>query len=275
MPELPEVETVRRSLAPRLLGRRVAAVRAEPAVLRAGIRPAEWRALAGGEALAALRRHGKYLVAEFGPAAAVVHLGMSGRLELHPPEAPCERHTHLRLAFEHGVELRFVDPRRFGMAVVLPVPELPAFAPLAALGVDALDGDVEAALLAAAPRARTPVRSLLLDQGVLSGVGNIYANEALARAGIHPLTPAASLSRARLRRLAAALRAVLADALAAGGTTLADGGFADAEGRGGYFAVALAVYGREGEPCRRCGARVRREVAAGRSCFFCPRCQRR
>jgi formamidopyrimidine-DNA glycosylase len=109
---------------------------------------------------------------------------------------------------------------------------------------------------------------------VLAGVGNIYANEALSRAGIHPLTPAARLSRARVRRLAAAVRAVLADALAAGGTTLADGGFADAEGRSGYFAVALDVYGREGEPCRRCGARVRRQVAAGRSCFFCPRCQR-
>jgi len=274
MPELPEVETVRRSLAPRIVGRRIVGVVAEPVALRMGVDPPAWRGLAGPAPLSALRRHGKYLIAEVGAAAAVLHLGMSGRLVLEEPHAPGARHTHLRLRFEHGIELRFVDPRRFGMAVVVPRGELARFAPLAALGVDALDDDAEATLLAAARSSRAPVRALLLDQGVLAGVGNIYANEALARAGIHPLRVASGLSRARVRRLAAAVREVLADALAAGGTTLADGGFADAAGASGTFAVSLDVYGREGEPCRRCGTRVRRLVSAGRSTYFCPRCQR-
>jgi formamidopyrimidine-DNA glycosylase len=274
MPELPEVETVRRSLEPHIVGRRVTAVVATPIALRLGIEPGEWSALAGGAALGALSRRGKYLLADFGASTAVFHLGMSGRLVLREHAATCDRHTHLRLRFDGGRELRLVDPRRFGMAVVVPAGDLPAFAPLAQLGVDALDGDVEAAVTAAARRSRSPIRALLLDQTVIAGVGNIYANEALARAGIHPLRQAHAISNERLARLAAAVKGVLADAVEAGGTTLADGGFSDASGNEGYFAVRLDVYGREGGPCRRCGAAVRRRVTGGRSAFYCPRCQR-
>ena len=274
MPELPEVETVRRSLAPHIVGRRVTAVEAAPVRLRLGIEPREWHGLAGGALLAGLHRRGKYIVADFGAATAILHLGMSGRLVLRPCDAGCEKHTHLRLRFEDGVELRLVDPRRFGMAVVVPTAALPEFAPLAELGADALDGDVEAALLEGAQRSRSPIRAVLLDQAVIAGVGNIYANEALARAGVHPLRRAAALSRSRVRRLAAAVVAVVADALAAGGTTLADGGFSDAAGNAGYFAVQLDVYGREGLPCRRCGSAIVRRVAGGRSIFYCSRCQR-
>ena len=274
MPELPEVETVRRSLEPHIVGRRVMAVDAAPVKLRLGIEPGEWRALAGGAALGALVRRGKYILADFGAATAVFHLGMSGRLVLREPAASCERHTHLRLRFDGGRELRLIDPRRFGIAAVVPTGNLPAFAPLAELGVDALDGDVETALTAAARRSRSPIRALLLDQSVIAGVGNIYANEALAHAGIHPLRQAHTIAGARLVRLAAAVKAVLADAVEAGGTTLADGGFSDAAGNEGYFAVRLDVYGREGAPCRRCSAAVRRRVAGGRSVFYCPHCQR-
>jgi formamidopyrimidine-DNA glycosylase len=274
MPELPEVETVRRSLEPHIVGRRVTAVDAAPVKLRLGIEPAEWNGLAGGAALAALARRGKYILADFGAATAVFHLGMSGRLVLREHATACERHTHLRLRFDGDRELRLVDPRRFGMAVVVPTGKLPAFAPLAELGVDALDGDVTAALTTAARRSRSPIRALLLDQTIVAGVGNIYANEALSRAGIHPLRQARAISNERLASLAAAVQTVLADAVEAGGTTLADGGFSDAAGNEGYFAVRLDVYGRDGQPCRRCGSPIRRRVAGGRSVFHCPRCQR-
>jgi len=198
---------------------------------------------------------------------------MSGRLALAPAGGALLPHTHLRVRFEGGLELRLIDPRRFGMAVVVPTAGLAAFAPLAALGVDALDGALAEALVAAVRRSRSPIRSLLLDQTVVAGIGNIYATEALARARIHPLRRASALSPRRVAALARAVREVLEEALAAGGTTLEDGGFADADGNAGYFAVRLAVYGREGEPCHRCATAIRRQTLAGRSVFFCPRCQ--
>jgi formamidopyrimidine-DNA glycosylase len=198
---------------------------------------------------------------------------MSGRLALLPPETPCAKHTHLRLRFEEDRELRLIDPRRFGLAVVVATESVGSLPFLSELGVDALGSDVESALVTAAARSVSPIRSLLLDQTVLAGVGNIYATEALSRAGIHPFRQASSLARRRVARLAAEVGRVLSEAVAAGGTTLEDGGFSDAAGNAGYFAVQLAVYGREGLPCGRCGASIRRRVAGGRSAFFCPRCQ--
>lgn len=274
MPELPEVETVRRSLAPHVVGRRVAAVEARAVRLRGGLDPEAWRAAAVGATVASLSRRGKYLLADFGRTTGVIHLGMSGRLALVRPEVACVAHTHLRIRFGDDLELRFIDPRRFGMAVVVGAGDVGAFPGLAELGVDALDGEIRGALAAAAARSASPIRALLLDQTVLAGLGNIYANEALARSGIHPLRRSSSLSRARVARLAEAVTAVLREALAAGGTTLEDGGFSDAAGNAGYFAMQLAVYGREGQPCGRCGTPVVRRVASGRSVFFCPRCQR-
>jgi len=274
VPELPEVETVRRSLAPHVVGRRVERVEARRIKLRRGIDPRPWRARVLGATLERIGRRGKYLLLEFDRATVVIHLGMSGRLQLARPGREHDPHTHLVLGFGRGVELRFVDPRRFGAAFIVAPGTTDRVPELAALGPDPMQEDVAPALRDAAARSRAPIRSLLLDQHVVAGLGNIYANEALARAGIHPLRRAETIAPRRVARLAAEIRAVLENALIAGGTTLADGGFADAEGASGYFAVQLAVYGREGEPCPRCGSVIRRVVAGNRSAFFCPRCQR-
>ncbi len=273
MPELPEVETVRRSLEPHLVGRRVVEVEARPVRLREGIEPADWQARIEGTRFTALERRGKYLIAHGERAAALFHLGMSGRLVLARPQEAFAPHTHLVLRLEGGLEVRFVDPRRFGVAVVLEPGALATHPSLAGLGPDPLCGDAVAALTAAA-RSHTPIRSLLLDQHVLAGLGNIYANEALALARISPLRRADRIAPRRLVALAAAVRQVLTAALEAGGTTLRDGGFVDAAGGGGYFAVKLGVYGREGQPCPACGGAIVRRVLAGRSAFYCPRCQR-
>jgi formamidopyrimidine-DNA glycosylase len=274
VPELPEVETVRLSLAPHMVGHRVVEVRARRIKLREGISPASWRARFEGARITALERRGKYLLASADDAVALFHLGMSGRLLLRRSDEPLEPHTHLVLRMEHGLEVRFVDPRRFGVAVVLRPGQVGRHPGLRRLGTDPLSGEMREALRQAAARSRSPIRSVLLDQTVLAGLGNIYANEALARAGISPLRRARSISAGRIGALAGAIREVLDEALEAGGTTLRDGGFVNAAGDGGYFSVRLLVYGREGEPCVACGRPIRRRVLAGRSVFFCPSCQR-
>jgi formamidopyrimidine-DNA glycosylase len=273
MPELPEVETVRRSLLPHLVGRRVQSVVAYPARLRAGIVPGDWEALTG-RVFQGIERRGKYLIFGLDGSFAVIHLGMSGRLCVAEQGMACAPHTHLRLALVGGGELRYVDPRRFGVAVVLAADRLAGFAPLAGLGCEPLAGEATEALVQASVRSRVPIRNLLLDQTVLAGVGNIYANEALARAGINPARPACTIARRRLVRLAECVREVVAEALEAGGTTLADGGFTDASGESGYFARSLRVYDREGLPCPACGSAIRRRVLSGRSTYLCSRCQR-
>jgi len=274
VPELPEVETVRRSLEPRLVGHRVTRVEARKIRLREGIEPNEWEAGVVGRRLLGLERRAKYILARFEASTALFHLGMSGRLVVALPDDPREPHTHLVLRFDHGRELRLVDPRRFGVAIVLPNQAVAQHPGLLRLGADPLAAEAAAALRQRAARSRVAIRNLLLDQSVLAGIGNIYANEALARAGIHPLRAASAISARRLDRLAGAVQEVLEAALRAGGTTLDDGGFVDADGRGGYFAVELMVYGREGEACPRCGGRIARRAAGGRSVYYCPRCQR-
>ena len=274
VPELPEVETIRRSLAPHLVGHRVAGVQARRIRLREGIDPASWRKRFVGVRIEALDRRGKYLLAHAERAVGVFHLGMSGRLVLRSPEEKREPHTHLVLRMDHGLEVRFVDPRRFGVALALPPEQVALHPGLAGLGPDPLAGGSGEVLRRAAAGSRAPIRSILLDQTVLAGLGNIYANEALARAGISPLRRGRAISAIRLDALAGAIREVLLEALEAGGTTLRDGGFVNAAGDGGYFAVKLAVYGREGEPCLACGRPIMRRVLAGRSVFYCPSCQR-
>jgi len=274
VPELPEVETVRRSLAPHLVGHRVVGVWARRIRLREGINPRSWRERVEGARITSLERRGKYLLAYADGAVALFHLGMSGRMVLRRPEEAHEPHTHLVLRMDHGLEVRFIDPRRFGVAVVLRVEALEAHPGLGRLGVDPLSEGMHEALRLAAARSRAPIRSVLLDQTVLAGLGNIYANEALARAGISPLRRARSISNQRIGALADSVREVLSEALEARGTTLRDGGFVNASGNGGYFAVRLIVYGREGEPCVTCGAPIRRRVLTGRSVYYCPKCQR-
>lgn len=274
MPELPEVEVVRRSLAPRMVGDVVARIEARAPALR---EPLDAAALAGdleGRRVEAVRRRAKYLLVDVeGGQTLALHLGMSGRLTLAEAGGQTGgKHEHLVVHLASGRRLRFVDPRRFGLAFSLPTAAIGADPHFAHLGVeplgDAFDG---AHLRAAARRRRGPVKPFLMDATVVVGVGNIYASEALFAAGVHPQRSVARVAPARWRRLAAAVRETLERAIAQGGSSISD--FVDGEGRAGYFQVAFAVYDREGLPCPRCATPVRRLVQAGRSSFYCPGCQ--
>lgn len=273
MPELPEVEVLRRSLAPRLVGWKIESVEVRESRLREPVSRRALEALGGCE-FSALRRRAKYLLADLsGGKTLVVHLGMSGRLSLRRREAASETHQHVVLVLSGGEDLVFRDPRRFGLVVVLPTAELERDRRFAHLGVEPLDEGFDGERLAGLARGRRgPVKNFLMNARLVVGVGNIYASEALFEAGIHPGRSVARIARRRWNRLAGAVQSVLVRALDEGGTTLSD--FEDAVGRAGYFQVSLAVYGREGEPCRRCGRPVRRIVQAGRSTFYCVACQR-
>ena len=227
-----------------------------------------------GRRIERLRRRAKYLLIDLeGGSTLVIHLGMSGRLTVVPAGAGREPHEHLGLFLDSDRRLRFRDPRRFGLAFALPSGALAADRHFAHLGVEPLGEEFSGALLAELARGRrAPVKAFLLDARNVVGVGNIYATEALHQAGIHPRRSVARISRERWDRLAVAVREVLERAIRQGGTTLND--FTDGQGNSGYFQVSLAVYGREGEPCPRCGAAIRRIVQSGRSTFYCPRCQR-
>lgn len=274
MPELPEVEVLCRSLAPPLTGRRIERIAAEPISLREPLDEARLRRALAGSRVVALRRRAKYLLLDVDRGwTLLLHLGMSGRLTLAAENAAREPHEHLALFLDRGERLRFRDPRRFGLAVAVPTAELAADPRLAGLGAEPLAAGFEASVLQSAANSRRgPVKSFLMDGQVVVGVGNIYASEALFRARVHPTRSVARIGAATWQRLAGAVVATLQDAIEQGGTTLND--FTDGAGSPGEFQVSLAVYGREGEPCGRCGAVIRRLVQGGRSSFYCPRCQR-
>lgn len=273
MPELPEVEVLRRSLEPRLVGRRIERVEVRARALREPLEKRKLAALAGRRFLR-LGRRAKYLLADLeGERTLVVHLGMSGRLTLVSGETLREPHEHLAFRLDSGERLRLRDPRRFGLAFAVESARVAEDPHLAGLGVEPLGGAFSGDDLArAARRRRGPVKGLLLDGRVVAGVGNIYACEALFRAGIRPDRPVDRIAPPRWRRLGEEVIAVLGEAIAAGGTTIND--FADGAGHEGLFQVALAVYGRAGEPCPRCGRTIRRTALAGRGTYFCPGCQR-
>jgi formamidopyrimidine-DNA glycosylase len=274
MPELPEVETIARGLAPLLRGRRIDAVwgSGKPLHLRRKVDLRGLRALAVGHPITGVRRAGKYLLVELDPADAglVIHLGMTGRLRVLPAQTPRVPHTHLALRLADGRELRFTDARRFGW--VEPAPSLAANPTLARLGPDPLAALDAPALAAALSGVRAPIKAFLLDQRRIAGLGNIYVAEALYRARIHPTTPAGRLRR-RAPDLLAGIVASLEGGIARRGTSLRD--YVDADGLPGDNAAALLVYGRAGEACGRCGGVIRRRTDAGRSTFYCPGCQRR
>ena len=273
MPELPEVEVLRRSLEPHLVGDRIARVEVRNPSLREPVDAARLRRLAAGREVVALRRRSKYLLIDLaGGATVVVHLGMSGRLTLVPGGTPREDHEHVAFHLRSGRRLRLRDPRRFGVVFAARTADLARDPHFAHLGDEPLEpGLTGGALARAAAGRRGPVKPFLMDARVVVGIGNIYATEALFRAGIHPARSVGRISAARWERLARAAVEVLRQAIAEGGTTLND--FADGEGRSGYFQVALSAYGREGEPCPVCATPVRRIVQAGRSTFYCPHCQ--
>jgi formamidopyrimidine-DNA glycosylase len=273
MPELPEVETIVRSLAPALTGRRIAGVWGSGLALRLG-RPVDLKliaALSVERRIEAVRRRGKYILLDLGAGAGLsVHLGMSGRLRLQRADEARLPHTHLVWTLAGGDELRFIDPRRFGsVTAALTLASLPE---LATLGPDPLS-ELDAAGLAVRLRGgRAPIKAFLLDQRRVAGLGNIYVCEALHRARIHPAVRAARVQR-RADALLEGIRGALGSGIANRGTTLRD--YVDADGVRGENAAALLVYGREGQPCFRCGAPIRRRIDAARSTFFCAACQKR
>jgi formamidopyrimidine-DNA glycosylase len=273
VPELPEVETIRRALALELPSIEIEGVRGRSIAMRRRLDVRRLRARATGRCFIEPRRRGKYLLLDLDPPGTLlVHLGMSGRIQLVEASAERSDHTHLVLWLADGRELRFVDARRFGFIDWLEPGAERADPSLAHLGPEPLDSGFEEALPKLLRSRKAPLKSLLLDQRMVAGVGNIYAAEALWRAGIHPRRRGNRTSLVRLEGLARALQGVLADAIEQGGTTLRD--YADPSGELGDFAVQLAVYGREGEPCGACGATVRAASIGGRTTAWCPRCQR-
>lgn len=274
MPELPEVETVRRSLLTRLPGRRVTEIQVRDARLRVPVDEAKLRELIAGRRVTDLSRRAKYLIIHFdNQGRLIIHLGMSGQLLVVPAGLPLDKHDHVIFSLDDESELRFRDPRRFGLVVALDESELKDYVPLAQLGPEPLAADCKADYLFKRSRGlKQPVKNFLMDQRVIVGVGNIYASESLFLAGIHPLKPAGRISLARWQRLAETVKRVLRDAIRQGGTTLSD--FRDSDGNAGYFQVALRVYGRKGEPCLTCRSLIRSQMVAGRSTFYCPKCQR-
>ncbi len=270
MPELPEVETTRRGLAPLLTGRKVLAVHVHNGRLRWPVAAELVQELPGAR-IRQVRRRAKYLLLDTRRGTVVIHLGMSGSLRVVAMDTPLEKHDHVEFILAGKRSLRLRDPRRFG--AVLWTREAPeAHRLLCALGPEPLGESFDGGhLYAIGSHQQRPVKSLIMDGRVVVGVGNIYACEALFAAGIHPLRAARRIARERYRHLAEAIRTVLAEAIEAGGTTLRD--FSDSQGRPGYFRQCLQVYGREGEDCTRCGTTLRRRVIAQRGTFYCPGCQ--
>lgn len=271
MPELPEVETVRSGLAPLISGHRIEQVTVRHRGLRWPVGRRLERQLEG-RGIQGVGRRGKYLLICCDRGTLIVHLGMSGSLCVVSASIPAGKHDHLDVTLDDGRILRFNDPRRFGSVHWIEGDPL-AHPLLAPLGPEPLAPDFDGDWLYRATRNRkAAIKHILMDSHLLAGIGNIYANEALFRAGIHPARSAQRVSLARYRRLAAAVRDTLEKALAAGGSTLRD--FVDATGKPGYFQQYYEVYGRAGAPCRVCGAAVRAMRQGQRSTFYCPHCQR-
>jgi formamidopyrimidine-DNA glycosylase len=270
MPELPEVETTRRGLAPHVEGRTVRGVVLRRPDLRWPI-PREVPGCLTGARIDAVRRRAKYLLLDTAGGSAVLHLGMSGSLRVLGGDVPARAHDHVDIALDSGRVLRFNDPRRFGCLLWQPAGEVHPL--LRGLGPeplsDAFDGDW---LFARSRGRRAPVKAFLMDQQIVVGVGNIYAAEALFAAGISPVRAAGRVSRARYRDLADAVKAVLAHAITRGGTTLRD--FLAPDGAPGYFEQELSAYGRGGAPCPRCGRALRQGLVGQRATVWCGHCQR-
>lgn len=271
MPELPEIETTRRELEPRLVGRRVKRVLVRDPRLRWPI-PPELASRLEGERITGLGRRAKYLLASCRPGTALIHLGMAGSLQLVARSEPAGPHDHVDWRLDDGQVLRYRDHRRFG--AMLWCEASPTRHPLLArLGPEPFSDAFHGGWLYERSRGRrAAVKSFLMDGRTVAGVGNIYANEALFETGIHPARPAGRIGRLRYETLADSVRRILARSIGAGGTTLRD--YVRTDGEPGGFQARLAAYGRAGEPCVRCGATLRGRTIGQRSTVWCPRCQR-
>ena len=272
MPELPEVETTRRGISPHVIGRRIVAVDVRNPSLRIPV-PDEVYALASSTIISVDRR-AKYLLVRLDTGQLIIHLGMSGSLRISPTNYPTRKHDHVVFSLDSGQELRFHDPRRFGLIDWLPsTADIMTHKLLGHLGPEPLSGAFSSDYLHKAAQGRKlAIKLLIMNNAVVVGVGNIYACEALFLAGISPSRVAASVSKPRIEKLTTAIKNRLTYAIERGGTTLRD--FVGGDGEPGYFAQELNVYGREGQPCKRCGTIIKRKVIGQRSTFYCPTCQR-
>jgi formamidopyrimidine-DNA glycosylase len=270
MPELPEVETTRRGVAPHCLGQVVTQVHVRESRLRWPV-PAQLPLLLCGQSIEAVERRAKYLLFKTARGTLLVHLGMSGSLRIASIEEKPKRHDHIDFELEGGSCLRYHDPRRFGCVLWVSPGEVHPL--LAHLGPEPLSSDFDGLLLFRLSRGRKgPVKNFIMDGKVVVGVGNIYANEALYLSGIRPERAAGRISRARYERLSENIKQVLTSAIERGGTTLRD--FVGGDGKPGYFAQQLLVYGRSGLPCKRCGTSLREVRLGQRSSVYCVTCQR-
>jgi formamidopyrimidine-DNA glycosylase len=271
MPELPEVETTRRGVAPHVERQKVTAVRIYDRRLRWPV-PRDLPRRLVGRVVDRVDRRSKYLLFRLGADTLIMHMGMTGSLRVFTALPPRQPHDHVDLEFGNGVVLRYRDPRRFGAMLWSPgsAPQHPL---LAALGVEPFASEFDGDYLYRATRGRrAAIKLALMDSHLVVGVGNIYANESLFRAGIRPNRAAHRVSRAQCERLVCAVRETLTDAIAKGGSTLRD--YVDSRGEPGYFQLDYYVYGREREPCRVCGATIRSVRLGGRATSYCPSCQR-
>jgi len=270
VPELPEVETTRRGIAPHCEGQTITGVNVRNGSLRWPV-PADLGDRLRGQIIRSIDRRAKYLFLNVEHGTVIVHLGMSGSLRIIADETPPMPHDHIDLTLGSGTILRFNDPRRFGCWLWADsVDDHPL---IRQLGPEPLMPEFNGALLFHQSRGKnTPVKSFIMDNHVVVGVGNIYANEALFKAGIHPRRKAARISRDRYHRLAGAIRETLSAAILMGGTTLRD--FVNSDGKPGYFAQSLLVYGRGGARCKECGTPLKEIRMNNRATVYCPRCQR-
>lgn len=281
MPELPEVETVVRGLQVHLPGRAISAIRLGKTDFIDD--PAALEQILPGSRILAVHRHGKFIVVHLEKLLAeqtqpespparfdfIIHLGMTGNLVVRPPGTPSPPHTHAWISLDNETELRYTDPRRFGRMLVLPQNQSARF--LAPLGLDPLEA-TEEQFRNKLHSKRARIKAVLLDQRAFRGMGNIYTDESLWRARIHPARLAANLTRDEIARLYRSAQTILREAIRLGGSSISD--YVNAEGQPGEFQIRHRVYDREGKKCSRCGARIRRIIVAGRSSYFCPRCQR-
>ncbi len=274
MPELPEVETVRRSLELTLPGRVITDICVRESRLRFAVNEAELTDLILRRKVVRLSRRAKYLIIHFTKGSClIVHLGMTGQVLIVPAAAPLDKHDHVIFTLNNGFEMRFRDPRRFGCVIAVAEENLREHATLKGLGPEPLtDEFTPDYLFGRSRKSKKPVKNFIMDQQIIVGVGNIYASEALFLAGIHPSRAAGRIRLERWHKLHAAIRQVLQEAIALGGTTIDD--FRSSDGSSGYFQQKLRAYGRQGEPCRNCQTAIRSQTLAGRSTFYCPRCQK-
>jgi formamidopyrimidine-DNA glycosylase len=271
MPELPEIETILRGLEPHLTGQEIMGAAIRNRQLRWPI-PSRLPVILRGRTIRALHRRAKYLLIECDSGTLLLHLGMSGSLRLLPAGTPVEKHDHFDLLLSNGMMVRLNDPRRFG-AVLWQEGEASQHPLMARLGPEPLEGGFDANALYRATRKRhAAIKQVIMDSRVVTGVGNIYANEALFRAGIRPQLAAGKLNLPRCARLVQAIRETLQEAIAQGGSSVRD--FVDSNGNPGHFQQHYRVYGRADLPCRACGSAIRQLRQGQRSSFYCPKCQK-